>query len=131
MRHHRAYRLFALLFAAWFGIVGLEPGALGACPMHWTNAVAAAAAMAQVDHDASAMSMPMGHGGQHGHGGHHCNCPGQCCAVGLLAMPVAISHAVTIASFATRLPSPTLPTRSNWTDFVLPFATAPPTALTA
>jgi hypothetical protein len=129
MRRHWTHRLSAVLFAVWFGIVGLEPAALGVCPMHNPTAGATATmADAHAGHASHVM------GGEHApadHHAHHCTCPGSCCSVAVLSVPVAGSHAVFVAQIATERPSPTLPTLANWTDFVLPFATAPPSATTA
>jgi hypothetical protein len=145
MRRHWSHRLSAVFFAVWFGIVGLEPGALGTCRMHQSATGAMAAAMAAGGHHAghaghAAMAAHAG-ASSHGddasnspaksptdgdHAAHHCSCPGCCCSVAALAVPVVASHDVFVGEIATTHALPAVVARKTWADFVLPFATAPP-----
>lgn len=119
----------------WFGIVGLEPGALGACPAHGLNAVTAQLAMAS--HDASSghamhdMAAPAGdHGSAPASQHHHqCTCPDCGCCAGLISAPVATTIPVPEAVLAAVREVSYVSVRPVWVDFVLPYPTAPPADL--
>ncbi|MDB4905427.1 MAG: hypothetical protein JWO05_211 [Gemmatimonadetes bacterium] len=126
---HRLPRVLAALFATWFAIVGMEPGALGACPMH--SGAVQAHQQAALQHDASAhhrhapaQSNP--------HANHHCLClDGGCCAVALRApsASVALGHLETAPVAAQFTPVASL--RDYRVEFALPWPTAPPRPFTA
>lgn len=131
----RASRLMQLIMTmVWCGVVAARPMALP-CPVgghgaHQTEATHAPSVSAPADAHSA-----------HGHHGapatptpapthapaHQCDCLGHCCSTAL-AMPAttpAISSIVEQAMPAT--PSaPNARVAAAWTDFVLPFAIAPP-----
>ncbi|MES2180153.1 MAG: hypothetical protein V4550_20015 [Gemmatimonadota bacterium] len=81
MRRHWSQRLVAMLGAAWFVLIGIEPAVFGACPAHQSMGARSA-------HGEHGTAMPMDHGSavEHQDTGapadqtdHRCTCPGSCC----------------------------------------------------
>ncbi|MBX3132357.1 MAG: hypothetical protein KF689_03065 [Gemmatimonadaceae bacterium] len=139
-------RTFAVLQALWLALLIAEPANLHACDMHAGGhaahtgpAFAAAAERADATHD------------EHAHHGHHaesldedsvpptpddgagsaCQCLGECCAaaVAALAATPAIPVAVPVDAPAPRRSAATRAV-PRAPDLQLPFANAPPAALT-
>lgn len=138
MRRHWLQRLFAASFAVWFAIAGFGTMAPGACPMQMampgmsgmTGGSAAMAAMHAGAHSASGSTVreepatpatnPC------------CACPGCCSSCSTpSALPThAASLHAAVRTQVTQRPA-TYRFRPVWTDFILPFATAPPAAPSA
>jgi hypothetical protein len=123
-------RAFATWMAVWFALVSVDPTWLHACPMHGAVPVAAqeghGGAMAHHDH----AQMPDGDSSPEQ--GHTCSCLGDC-ASGTAAPLVRAGFAVPVAAHVTIEPTHVvLPgvLRATRQAFVLPFATAPPVAMT-
>lgn len=146
-------RTFALLQAAWLALLIAEPASLHACAMHATghgsHAVAAASAEEErpsapdhhhqhhashaesavaVDHETAAAAQPETEQGA----ASHCQCLGECCAATVTTLSATVSLAearvVTVAVYA---PAARARIAARAVDLVLPFANAPPVALTA
>jgi hypothetical protein len=133
MRWCRAQKLFALLGAVWFILVRIEPTVFGACPAHVmapTPASHGSHAVASMPMDAAATHHSAAAGDADGtpaeHHSHQCTCPGSCCGASVLATPYAAARLqiVVVVAQTPRLTGNQY--RASWTDFVLPFATAPP-----
>jgi hypothetical protein len=123
-------RLAAAILATWLALLGVEPPALHTCPVHGAGA-------AHGGRPAEQPAAHAGHGGalvaadapaDHGPDGdlRHCTCLGHCCmsrpATGTttVVLPVAAIVAIRGAMPADRQSTAVRP------DFILPFATAPP-----
>lgn len=121
MPRPRLPRVAAALIAAWFLVLVTEPGALATCAMHSGGKKVAAT----VDVHA-------------GHAGHTetqdepkpgacCTCLSHCCVAPVVVAPAAIESVVaTIVRAFEQSGRPEHEYRGAWTDFVLPFSTAPP-----
>ncbi|MDB4917934.1 MAG: hypothetical protein JWM95_5578 [Gemmatimonadetes bacterium] len=132
MRRHWPERLIGLLGAAWFILIGIDPAAFGACPAHQAPGSVAA-------HAGHTMAMASGAGATAHHDAgapdsqseHRCTCPGSCCGPSIVVVPsvqpsFALSMRIAgVSRFAE------YQYRAGWTDFVLPFANAPPQGLQA
>ena len=129
MRRHWAWRASAVIFAIWFGLVGLEPGALSACPAHGLNAqVAMASHHGHAGHSMAGMeraapahqdSAPSSHH-------HQCTCPDCGCCSALVSAPVASTIPVPSAVLDAVREVAYVSVRPAWVDYALPFSTAPP-----
>jgi hypothetical protein len=101
-----------------------EPASLHACPVHAPMMHGPKAAHGMHHHGSGDR-----HGAPHG-ASHACSCPGPCCATALTPLP---PHAPQLADIALvvvpRAARPDHEYVAAWTDFVLPFATAPPRSL--
>lgn len=147
-------RIFALVQAAWLALLIAEPASLHACAMHATghgsHAVAAAPAgevrapaldahhQHHATHDGSAVAVeratvatdaqPETEQGATS----HCQCLGECCAAAATALATKVSlveaRVVTVAVYA---PDAHERIAARSADLRLPFANAPPVALTA
>jgi hypothetical protein len=131
VHRHWTQRLGALLFAIWFAVVGFQPVALDACPLNSMthDAAAGAAAAHAMEGGGHTMSMDMGadHGsvpsGQHAH---HCTCPGCCGSAPVLDAPARQDHVARIVAAVVAPLVRVSQAPAAWTDFILPFPTAPP-----
>lgn len=132
-------RTAGVWLAAWFLLAALDLPALHTCAMHGggpTPGVAATVGHGTHAHGAS-------HGGSHASAhdpapardaGHVCTCLGACCAAVGAPPPAqpAVADAAPLTPARARAPGrPAHEYVAAWVDFVLPFATAPPAALTA
>lgn len=132
MRRHWSLRLLGTLSAVWFILVGIEPATFGACPAHTTASPSAAhsghsmhmAAGTAVSHHARSAGKTSQSSDEHGP--HQCTCPGSCCGPTLISAPSAQPPYTTTSTFAAKQQAVERVYRAAWTDFVLPFATAPP-----
>lgn len=147
-------RIFALLQATWLALLIAEPASLHACAMHATghgsHAVAASPAdgapssahddhhqhhapqaesAVAVDHAAIVADVPADT--EQG-ATSHCQCLGECCAAAATTLAATVSldeaRVVTVAVYAPVVRE-RIATRAA--DLRLPFANAPPVALTA
>jgi hypothetical protein len=130
MRFSVVRRAFATWMAVWFALVSVDPNWLHACPMHGAVPVAA--------HGADAGTMAHhDHGQMPGHeesptSGHVCACLGDCstgAATPLLRGTLSVPVAEHVSVEPTRIVLPGV-LRAARHAFVLPFATAPPVAMT-
>jgi len=127
MLRSRWSRLLAALLTLWLGVFLADPDALHACPVH--SPVAAQAHGHAGHHD---MGRDMGHDMGHDahHAGHACSCPGPCCAAATTPLPAVSLELVLGAPVVVARPGrPEHEYVAAWVDFVLPYATAPPSAL--
>ncbi len=120
--------MLAAVMAVWFLVLTMEPRALHVCPMH----------------GAANAGSESGHAG--GSTGHHhaatlprdqspddeasyCTCLGVCNGVSPVAVvPAAAAPSATVRVTNARPGRPQHEYMAGWVDFVLPFATAPPTS---
>lgn len=133
MHRRLSHQLLAMFGAVWFILIGIEPAVFGACPAHLTMGAATShgsQAMATMPMDAAEMHHAAAPGHDAGtpekHQSHQCTCPGSCCGPSVVAVP---SASTPVAVVVTTVWAPSLTSyqyRASWTDFVLPFATAPP-----
>ena len=130
MRRHWSERLIGILGAVWFVLLGIEPAVFGACPAHGlAGAVASHAGHgAAIGHMSAHQTARAGHdGGAPAHDdSHQCTCPGSCCAPTVMDVPSAQPGFALSATFTPEVGAAEQWYRAAWTDFVLPFATAPP-----
>jgi len=126
MRRSWRFRLFALLFAPWLATVAAEATGIHDCPVHGSHAAHAhqmAHVPAGMAHDQSAPSP--GNNSQHS-----CTCLGCCCASSGAALPRFIDVALVLPLRSSDQRVATFTTASvPKVNHLLPFATAPPTAL--
>jgi hypothetical protein len=134
MRRFRASRVLnALAALVWCGVVAARPVA-APCPMggHGTSHSAAAVSGSHADHGTNAAPhsdashhapAPDSSTPQH----HSCDCLAHCCASAAAPAPT-LSLILAFPAIESVVASPAAPTRyvAGWTDFVLPFAAAPP-----
>jgi hypothetical protein len=131
MRRPCWHRALSAVLAVWFALVTVEPAALHACPMH-SGGHAGARAHAdsegqQADH-AGHQAVAGAPDSQAPSSGHSCTCLGDCS--GTLVARVPEGHVALVALLAPPKVAPGRPQHefvAAWVDFVLPFATAPPT----
>jgi hypothetical protein len=136
MRRHWSQRMLALFGAIWFILMGIEPATFGACPMLQSAGPATSlvghampmrmdgAAAQHESHDGQNSGTPTQHE-------HQCTCPGSCCGPTVVPAISLQSTMAIVATVTTAQPSAEHRHRANWTDVVLPFATAPPNSLLA
>lgn len=136
----------AFLGALWSAAVVAPPGLI-ACPMvshadiHATATVSGNATAAQAsvgdhahhapsEHAAERVTSTVESSGERTHDVHPCDCLGSCCGSAPQTSCV-VSVAIVAAQVAARLHPAVTRTAylSDWNDFVLPFATAPPTSV--
>lgn len=118
MRGRWWHRVLRAVVALWLGVFLAEPDALHACPVH-------SPAMAGHAHGASHHGAPASQTA-----GHLCTCPGPCSAGALTPLPAAAAVPVLAALVVTpRAARPEHEYVAAWVDFVLPYATAPPSSL--
>jgi hypothetical protein len=141
-------RFFALAQAAWLALLIAEPASLHACAMHASGHGGHAAAVAAAASDDAGSS----HGGHHDHqaaiehatiapaaepetdqgADSACQCLGECCAATATTLSAGVSLVVArVVRVAIHTPSTRTRVASRAADLRLPFANAPPVALTA
>jgi hypothetical protein len=135
MRLTTTRRAIAALLAVWFTLVSVDPMWLHACPMHGGVSL-------RVEHDgalhAAAQSEQSGHGHhtersapQPSHEGHGCLCLGDCQSGGSAPLPAMAAALPTHEIVGAPVSPPVFWRihRAAWLAYLLPYAHAPPTAL--
>jgi hypothetical protein len=123
MRGRWWHRLLCAVLALWLGVFLAEPDGLHACPVH--SPAGAGHASHGASHGASHHGAPASHGA-----GHTCTCPGPCCASAVTPLPAAAAlPALAVLVVVPRAARPEHEYVAAWVDFVLPYATAPPSSL--
>lgn len=144
MHRTRSQRVAALLFAVWFALAGVKPGSMDTCPEHGgTHGSAGSAPVSShVAGMADAHAMHAGHsmagdaasgesatGSTQQHSEHHkshCTCAGSCCCAPALELSATAPRFARTVAPTVAPQVPVSVSRAGWTDFILPFPTAPP-----
>jgi hypothetical protein len=121
------FRLFAFLFAPWFGAVVGDMPLLHLCPAHGSHVASTTTPMT---HASAHMTGSSHTAPSHDKSNHQCTCLGCCCAASSAALPGAsVSEIATTVVDRERVQFRDDSAPSVRSDHVLPFATAPPRAL--
>ncbi|MEQ1692498.1 MAG: hypothetical protein ABMA00_14510 [Gemmatimonas sp.] len=136
MRRFRASRVLnALAALVWCGVVAARPVA-APCPMggHGTAHSAPAVSNSHATHAAHGVPTGTSHHTPAPSDSstplHSCDCLAHCCASALAPTP-SLSAILAFPAIDSEAPSPVAQTHyiAAWTDFVLPFAAAPPVSV--